>query len=111
MDELDDSIDLYHGSLPPEQTAREHEGTSELEGESKSESGVSSSELLSTTEKEAELRRLKNEKRCKVCLDQDATLVFVPCGHICACEQCCRSLKQCPLCRTKINKAYRTYPS
>nr|XP_002127578.1 baculoviral IAP repeat-containing protein 3 [Ciona intestinalis] len=60
---------------------------------------------------QAELRRLRDEKRCKVCLDRDAEMVFVPCGHLCTCMQCTQSLRQCPVCRMRITKAYRTYPS
>ena len=58
---------------------------------------------------QAELRRLRDEKRCKICLDRDANMVFTPCGHMCACMQCTQKLKMCPLCRRKINKAYKTY--
>uniref|UniRef100_H2ZML2 RING-type domain-containing protein n=1 Tax=Ciona savignyi TaxID=51511 RepID=H2ZML2_CIOSA len=52
-----------------------------------------------------------NEKRCKVCLDRDAEMVFIPCGHLSTCLICTQSLRQCPVCRMKINRSYRTFPS
>uniref|UniRef100_H2ZML6 RING-type domain-containing protein n=1 Tax=Ciona savignyi TaxID=51511 RepID=H2ZML6_CIOSA len=59
----------------------------------------------------SELRRLRDEKRCKVCLDRDAEMVFIPCGHLSTCLICTQSLRQCPVCRMKINRSYRTFPS
>uniref|UniRef100_H2ZML4 RING-type domain-containing protein n=1 Tax=Ciona savignyi TaxID=51511 RepID=H2ZML4_CIOSA len=60
---------------------------------------------------QSELRRLRDEKRCKVCLDRDAEMVFIPCGHLSTCLICTQSLRQCPVCRMKINRSYRTFPS
>uniref|UniRef100_H2ZML0 RING-type domain-containing protein n=1 Tax=Ciona savignyi TaxID=51511 RepID=H2ZML0_CIOSA len=53
----------------------------------------------------------QDEKRCKVCLDRDAEMVFIPCGHLSTCLICTQSLRQCPVCRMKINRSYRTFPS
>jgi len=77
---------------------------------SRSESEIAQ-EQLPSNEKDlaAELRRLRQEKRCKICLDRDSCMVFLPCGHMCACLDCTQRLKQCPLCRRKIDKAYKTY--
>jgi len=46
----------------------------------------------------------ETEDRCVVCLDLEKSHTFVPCGHLCVCEQCSRLVlasdrKQCPLCR------------
>jgi hypothetical protein len=40
---------------------------------------------------------------CVVCMDNPYNVVFVKCGHICACEECAKKLpdKQCPVCRMK----------
>ncbi|NXG13353.1 XIAP ligase, partial [Grallaria varia] len=56
---------------------------------------------LSTEEK---LRRLQEEKLCKICLAKDVSVVFIPCGHLVACKECAQVLSECPLCRTDIMK-------
>lgn len=48
---------------------------------------------------------LKEESNCKVCLDNKSTYAFIPCGHLCICENCINDINQCILCQTKsINK-------
>ncbi|KAJ8254928.1 hypothetical protein GJAV_G00198950 [Gymnothorax javanicus] len=32
------------------------------------------------------LRKLQREKQCKVCMDKDIAIVFIPCGHLVTCE-------------------------
>ncbi|NXL57009.1 XIAP ligase, partial [Chordeiles acutipennis] len=54
---------------------------------------------LSTEEK---LRRLQEEKLCKICMAKDISVVLIPCGHLVACKQCAEALNECPLCRTNI---------
>ncbi|NWR27423.1 XIAP ligase, partial [Tachuris rubrigastra] len=54
---------------------------------------------LSTEEK---LRRLQEEKLCKICMAKDVSVVFIPCGHLVACKECAQVLSECPLCRTDI---------
>jgi len=39
---------------------------------------------------------------CVVCLEQKSCVILLPCGHLCACAQCCYDLSQCPLCRADI---------
>ncbi|KAG5489547.1 hypothetical protein GH5_00421 [Leishmania sp. Ghana 2012 LV757] len=36
---------------------------------------------------------------CVVCMDQPRCYAFLPCGHISCCQECTKSLDQCPLCR------------
>lgn len=36
---------------------------------------------------------------CIVCMDRPRCYAFLPCGHICCCQECTKSLDQCPLCR------------
>ncbi|KAM9269929.1 E3 ubiquitin-protein ligase XIAP isoform 2-T3 [Cariama cristata] len=56
---------------------------------------------LSTEEK---LRRLQEEKLCKICMAKDISIVLIPCGHLVACKECAEALNKCPLCRTNIMK-------
>lgn len=62
---------------------------------------VSFSLDLSTEEK---LRRLQEEKLCKICMAKDVSVVFIPCGHLVACKECAQLLNECPLCRSDIMK-------
>ena len=37
--------------------------------------------------------RLKEQKTCKVCMDEEVGVVFLPCGHLVVCVNCAPSLK------------------
>ncbi|XP_068008201.1 E3 ubiquitin-protein ligase XIAP isoform X3 [Melanerpes formicivorus] len=61
---------------------------------------------LSTEEK---LRRLQEEKLCKICMAKDISVVFIPCGHLAACKECAEPFDDCPLCRTNIMKKQEVF--
>lgn len=48
---------------------------------------------------------------CKVCLDNELEVVFMPCGHFVSCSTCSQSLSKCPYCRKRIHSAVKTYLS
>nr|XP_032837245.1 tumor susceptibility gene 101 protein-like [Petromyzon marinus] len=58
---------------------------------------------------EEELRRLQDRHTCKVCMDNEVSVVFVPCGHLVACQECASSLAICPICRAAVREAVRTF--
>ncbi|XP_010180800.1 PREDICTED: baculoviral IAP repeat-containing protein 7 [Mesitornis unicolor] len=60
---------------------------------------------------EEQLRRLQEEKMCKVCMDRDVSVVFVPCGHLVACGECALNLRLCPICRAVIRGSVKTFMS
>ena len=41
----------------------------------------------------AENSRLREQKTCKVCMDAEVGVVFLPCGHLVVCGNCATSLK------------------
>ena len=45
---------------------------------------------------------------CCVCLEAVELVIFAPCGHQCACNNCCANLRQCPLCRARIESTITT---
>uniref|UniRef100_A0A131XUQ0 Putative inhibitor of apoptosis protein 1 and 2 iap1 iap2 n=2 Tax=Ixodes ricinus TaxID=34613 RepID=A0A131XUQ0_IXORI len=55
--------------------------------------------------------RLKEQRLCKICLDAEVGVVFLPCGHLVACPACAASIKDCPVCRKTIVGAVRTFLS
>ncbi|KFU90359.1 Baculoviral IAP repeat-containing protein 7-B [Chaetura pelagica] len=60
---------------------------------------------------EEQLRRLQEERMCKVCMGRDVSVVFVPCGHLVACGECALNLRSCPICRAVIQESVRTFMS
>ena len=61
--------------------------------------------------KENDRKKLEliNQRTCKVCLDRFYDCMFMPCNHLCCCLQCASALKQCPLCRQKLDKIIKIY--
>uniref|UniRef100_H3B1U1 RING-type E3 ubiquitin transferase n=1 Tax=Latimeria chalumnae TaxID=7897 RepID=H3B1U1_LATCH len=60
---------------------------------------------------EEQLRRLQEERTCKVCMDKEVSIVFIPCGHLVVCQECAPSLVRCPICRSTIRGSVRTFMS
>lgn len=59
---------------------------------------------------EEENNRLRASTRCKVCLDATKVMMlFIPCSHIVCCEECSIRLEKCPLCRSSVYNALKTY--
>ncbi|XP_045878852.1 E3 ubiquitin-protein ligase LRSAM1 [Meles meles] len=48
---------------------------------------------------------------CVVCLEREAQMIFLNCGHVCCCRQCSGPLRTCPLCRQEIARCLRLYHS
>ena len=48
---------------------------------------------------------------CIICICYEKNVVILPCKHLCICETCSKSktLKDCPLCRSPINKKMIIY--
>uniref|UniRef100_A0A146M263 E3 ubiquitin-protein ligase LRSAM1 n=3 Tax=Lygus hesperus TaxID=30085 RepID=A0A146M263_LYGHE len=44
------------------------------------------------------------ETECVVCMNSQCEMVFVPCGHVCCCQECSQNLRQCPLCRGELEQ-------
>ncbi|KAM9376447.1 E3 ubiquitin-protein ligase XIAP [Pholidichthys leucotaenia] len=55
------------------------------------------------------LRKLQKEKQCKICMDRDIDVVFIPCGHLVCCKECSMPLLKCPICCGAISQRIRTY--
>lgn len=39
---------------------------------------------------------------CKICMQEEVGVVFLPCGHLLSCVICAPALSNCPLCRQTI---------
>nr|XP_023996050.1 LOW QUALITY PROTEIN: baculoviral IAP repeat-containing protein 3-like [Salvelinus alpinus] len=71
----------------------------------------SPSQDLSDLPMEEQLRRLQEERTCKVCMDKEVNMVFIPCGHLVVCKECAPSLRKCPICRGLVKGTVRTFLS
>jgi len=65
-------------------------------------------EKLQKLASETTNKKSEEENFCVVCMERPKSMVFVPCGHLCACEKCAESLKQCPICR-QDGKTIKTF--
>ncbi|KPP70978.1 E3 ubiquitin-protein ligase XIAP-like [Scleropages formosus] len=57
------------------------------------------------------LQKLQREKQCKICMDRDIAIVFIPCGHLATCNDCSQSLTKCPICCAVITQKIKAYIS
>lgn len=55
--------------------------------------------------------KLKDARTCKICMELEVNTVFLPCGHLIACNVCAPKVRNCPLCRTFIRGTVKTFLS
>ena len=67
--------------------------------------------LEKTQQSLAETKKSLEDRKCKVCLDNNSNVVFDPCGHLAVCNNCVPALNKCPICRAKVTKAIKAYMS
>ncbi|NXY22514.1 LRSM1 ligase, partial [Atrichornis clamosus] len=53
----------------------------------------------------------EKKSECVVCMEREPQMIFLPCGHVCCCQQCCERLHTCPLCRQDIAQHIRIFHS
>ncbi|XP_061193488.1 baculoviral IAP repeat-containing protein 3-like [Saccostrea echinata] len=58
-----------------------------------------------------ENRRLKEQRLCRICMEEDVAIAFLPCGHLCCCTHCSPAMRKCPMCRAFIKGTVKTYPA
>ena len=58
-----------------------------------------------------ENQEMKEQRQCKVCMDSEVEVVFLPCAHLVACASCATGLRNCAVCRTPIQETVRVYMS
>ena len=83
--------------------------SSDEEMETSESTGISETPSVSTPQEE--IRKLEEERLCKICRQEDVQVVFLPCGHLASCVKCSASASQCPLCKILITERVRTYAS
>jgi len=55
----------------------------------------------------------KDESECCVCLTNDKSWIFIPCGHVCVCRGCAHDImassRECPLCRQQTTAIFQVF--
>ena len=54
-------------------------------------------------------RAVQDESECVVCRDARRNFIFLPCGHLAACEECAAEQDRCPLCRVEATSKQRVF--
>ena len=67
---------------------------------------LSGKEVISKLEDIRELIKSKDE--CTVCMENQRSIVFMPCGHLICCQDCVKVLTKCPICRAEIESTIVT---
>lgn len=62
---------------------------------------VDDSTMLTAPVEGSNVSRMKNVE-CKICMDEEVGVVFLPCGHLLSCVMCAPAITNCPLCRKEI---------
>lgn len=84
---------------------------SSLEMEFEEPKVLSSEDKEETNSLKLENDRLKQERLCKICVEKDIGVVFVPCGHYVTCLYCAPVFDSCPMCRTQVKQFIRAFMS
>ncbi|CAG2209874.1 BIRC2_3 [Mytilus edulis] len=53
--------------------------------------------------------QLKEQVMCKICMDKNVSIAFLPCGHLACCIDCAPAMRKCPMCRVYIKGTVKTY--
>ena len=115
--DADDNEEIYatsegtRASLPPvseveNNTTGNGNSTTETTNEQNSVGENAATGLGDTQETLTQLteenKRLKGKMLCKICMDEEVGVLFLPCRHLVCCEDCGAAVKHCPICRTLI---------
>jgi len=55
--------------------------------------------------------QIKDESMCQICMENPKNVVFTPCGHLCVCIECSKTINKCPMCRADILQKIKTFMS
>nr|XP_022288747.1 putative inhibitor of apoptosis isoform X2 [Crassostrea virginica]XP_022288748.1 putative inhibitor of apoptosis isoform X3 [Crassostrea virginica] len=72
-------------------------------------SGTSAAEQEITQSLLEENRQLKELMICKICMENEASIAMLPCGHLCCCTDCAPAMRKCPICRQFVKGTVRTW--
>lgn len=56
-------------------------------------------------------KELKEQRSCRICRNNDVSILLLPCRHLCLCKDCENLLDVCPLCRSLKSASVQVYMS
>jgi hypothetical protein len=50
-----------------------------------------------------------DDKKCSICMNNEKSIILIPCGHLYTCRECIKNIKEkqdliCPICRGQIER-------
>lgn len=111
VDSVSETVESHTAQIEKNQNNPIDLALEECPAKSNEDHTESLTKLKTSLSLEEENRQLKDARLCKVCLDEEVGVVFLPCGHLVTCVQCAATVNQCPMCRTIIKGFVRTYLS
>ena len=55
------------------------------------------------------VNKIENMNACVICCEADRDALYLPCKHNTACVKCSKNIKECPICRRKIEDFIKIY--
>ena len=52
---------------------------------------------------------LKDQILCKICMEKNVSIAFLPCGHLACCEDCSPAMRKCPICRQFVRGTVKIF--
>ncbi|XP_056015255.1 putative inhibitor of apoptosis isoform X5 [Ostrea edulis] len=52
---------------------------------------------------------LKDQTLCKICMEKNVSIAFLPCGHLACCVDCDPAMRKCPICREFVRGTLKTF--
>jgi hypothetical protein len=54
-------------------------------------------------------QRLRQQRLCRLCRQKPVDTIFLPCGHLCTCEACAATIRDCCLCHDRIRGTAKVF--
>ncbi|KAK6993541.1 inhibitor of apoptosis [Biomphalaria glabrata] len=100
------SADVLLKKLTEESETNPHLSNRQLRAMRKSATEQDLESIRKMKERNNELRQ---QTMCKICMDKDVEVVFLPCGHLVSCAECAGALKDCAVCRKPVKGTVRAF--
>ena len=58
----------------------------------------------------SQIEELEDKHKCISCYENDVSVLFTPCNHLCLCKECSKEYKEeCPICRKKCDNKINVF--
>lgn len=67
------------------------------------------SQMLSPFSLKEENKKMKSSRLCKICLENEIRIVFLPCGHLVCCSECSSLVQNCTICHRAVKGSVKVF--